>query len=315
MCLAGCGCLQPQRSCHRSKPVEAKLELVRRDYDEMPFTGPSMRMYRVFCPKGALAHREGPPVLLLHEMPALNAETLELAERIASHGYRVYVPLLFGDLRDNPQDRVFALRHVMQKRDDPMWRAAQADVRRPVVKDLAELARKIVRENQGRRLGVVGNCFTGILPLALCDRVKKHSLGIAPEELDLARERIRRRNLEVLGFRFEGDVVSPRERFTRLHRELNEGTGALHFRDRTLLAAQYHDADGLPLRAHPVLTDGFRRWLPGQPEPATHYAYRELIAFLDAKLKGPRPRRFVPPPHFTDPPPEAAGEIGGWLKE
>lgn len=135
--------------------MAAKLELVRRDFDPEPFTGPSGKVYPVFTPHGRLAHRAGPPVLLLHEMPALNAETLELAERIASRGYRVYVPLLFGELRDNPQDKLFALRHTLQKSDDPLWLAAQADVHRPILEDLSELARKIVRENPGRRLGVV----------------------------------------------------------------------------------------------------------------------------------------------------------------
>lgn len=183
--------------------------------------------------------------------------------------------------------------------------------------------------------GCGGNCFTGILPLALlgqprelralaapvlsqpslpfpsCDWAKKRSVGIAPAELARARARLVRRNLEVLGFRFEGDEVSPGERFARLSRELNEATGALHFRDATLPAAQYHVADRLPLRAHPVLTDGFRRWLPGHAEPATHYAYRELIAFLDAKLKHAGLRRYVPPPHLAQPPTEAAAEAGG----
>ena len=332
--FAGCACCAPQSGPARPEPVERKLILLRECFDASEFTGPSGHTYPVFVVRGS----KGPPILLLHEMPALNAETLELAKRIGSHGYRVYVPLLFGQLKDNPADRLFAIAHMVKKEDDPFWLAGHADVERPVVRDIAAIARSIVGENRPMHLGVIGLCFTGMLPLALlgqeeplpelvapvisqpalpfpsCGEARTHSLGISEPELERARQRIVAQNLEILGFRFEKDQVSPWQRFARLNWELNQVPGSRHFLDQTLMAARYHDVDGLPPRAHSVLTGEYRRWTCGHPEPATHYAYRELIAFLDAKLKHRVPQWFEAPgfaPGRTQPLWDAGDAFGG----
>ena len=41
--------------------------------------------------------RTAPPILILHEMPALTHECLDLADRLCARGYAVYLPLLFGE--------------------------------------------------------------------------------------------------------------------------------------------------------------------------------------------------------------------------
>jgi hypothetical protein len=60
------------------------------------------------------------------------------------------------------------------------------------------------------------------------------------------------------------------------------------------MASRYNAIDHLPLRAHSVLTLCYRKWERGKPEPATHLAYRQLLAFLDCKLK--KGERYEDPP-------------------
>ena len=44
----------------------------------------------VFC------QGQGPGVILMHELPGLSCPCIRLADRIARHGFRVYMPLFFG---------------------------------------------------------------------------------------------------------------------------------------------------------------------------------------------------------------------------
>jgi dienelactone hydrolase len=49
-----------------------------------------------------IAHRvfwigEGRPVLVMHELPGLTPAALRFGRRLAKRGFRVYLPLLFGE--------------------------------------------------------------------------------------------------------------------------------------------------------------------------------------------------------------------------
>ncbi len=51
---------------------------------------------------GAIRHRvfwtgDGSPVLVLHELPGLSPAALRFGRRLAARGFRVYLPLLFGE--------------------------------------------------------------------------------------------------------------------------------------------------------------------------------------------------------------------------
>lgn len=319
--LSACAAIKPHVSCARPNAAAEKRLLLygrpgntREPAFETQRVMAGGRHWTLYTPAGELRHSHSPPVLLLHEMPALSPGALDLARRIACHGYRVYVPLLFGTEGENPNNPLLATRGIGFSASR-RWRALAADVERPATREIAALCREyILPRHEGQRLGVVGLCLTGGFPLALLGQdppvprlvapvmsqpslpfsvnaARRKSLGISRRELDTVHKRfLADPALEILGFRFEGDEVSPGERFVRLGSEFEE-----RFIDGTLKAADYHSRDGLPIRAHAVLTDGYRPWLAGQLEPAGHYAYRELIAFLDKKLKGPSPQRFKPP--------------------
>jgi hypothetical protein len=74
-----------------------------------------------------VAHATGdwqsaPPILLLHEMPGLTPDTLELAHCLAGHGYTVYVPLLFGNLGEDTDSNGLFLKRVTSLKADPDWK-------------------------------------------------------------------------------------------------------------------------------------------------------------------------------------------------
>lgn len=63
--------------------------------------------------------------------------------------------------------------------------------------------------------------------------------------------------------------------------------GTHGFLDRTLYGSRYEQTDGLAHGARTLLTCCYQPWIGQLNEPATHYAYRQLIAFLGAKLMHP----------------------------
>src|SRR4051812_21416722 len=53
-------------------------------------------------------HGDGPGVLVMHELPGLAKATVQFAERIVSDGYRVFLPLLFGEAMKETPARNYA---------------------------------------------------------------------------------------------------------------------------------------------------------------------------------------------------------------
>jgi dienelactone hydrolase len=258
------------------------------------------RRWKVF----AIGHPTQPPVLLLHEIPALSPGALKLAERLSDR-FRVYVPLLFGrELDDNNNDVLRAWRPIEMSFFRPSWKAL-GNGERKITRDLSGLCRTIVKEHgKEARLAVIGMCITGNIPLQLagekdpipqlkgvvlsqptmpiltCNAEQKKSLGISDEELARAKTHVREADLRILGFRFEGDAVSPGERFTRLREEFGP-----RFIDGTLFKRDYIDADGMPKEAHAVLTDGYCKARKGPPHrSAGERAYAQLRSHLIDRL-------------------------------
>jgi dienelactone hydrolase len=245
-----------------------------------------------------------PPVLLLHEMPGLSPDALELAYCVAQHGYTVYVPLLFGDFQEDSDSRWLFIRRSFSFRfNDRLWMDAyHIATRVKAVDAIEELARKILDHHATRTLAVIGLCITGSLPMNLAADMpevvapvvsqpaiplrvaspsKARDIGLDEKEVEILKTRIAKDRLQILGFRFQYDHVCPSERFTTLRQ-----TFGIHgFLDRTLPGDRYERIDHLPHGAHAVLTLCYQPWIDEQNEPATHYAYRQLLAFLDAKLK------------------------------
>lgn len=311
--LAGCSCVSiPKQCCRASNPDGDKRKLLHGDQatgERAAFKTVWMegggRRWKVFVTERGRHDRRRPPVLLLHEIPALSPGALKLAQRLSDR-FTVYVPLLFGgELDDNNNELLRAWRPIEIAFFRPSWNALGSGERK-ITRDLSGLCRAIVKEHgPDARLAVIGMCITGNIPLQLvgqedpipqlkgvvlaqptipiltCTAEQKQSLGISDEELERAKVRIRAANLRVLGFRFELDAVSPPERFKRLQDEFGP-----RFLDRTLRAGDYVVADGMPAAAHAVLTDGFCPAKKGPPHTsAGEKAYAKLCAYLEQTLR------------------------------
>jgi dienelactone hydrolase len=254
-------------------------------------------------------------------MPTLSAEVLDLGLRLKNQHFTVYIPILFGKENENPRDPILFLRRAFALRADDDWRAGKADVHRPIADQIATLCREeILPRHKGQRLAVIGMCATGSMPLALLAQqpeirefvapvvsqpalplpswsaAAKKAIGIAPEELRIAQSRVRENHIEILGFRFQCDRISPRERFVALDNAFKIDRHQ-YFKDCTVPKSEYIDQEKLKKNAHSVLA-GCYQPADGQKIPSTEIAWRRLTNFLHAKLDGPAARPY--PEKFPD---------------
>jgi dienelactone hydrolase len=246
---------------------------------------------------GGISHRvyrrgSGPAVVLMHELPGLVDRTIVFAEEIAQRGFRVYMPLFFGEPGGSsslPTTVGFFLRLCISRE----FRLFAQGGRSPVIDWLRQLCRGAHAECGGPGVGVIGMCLTGNFVISLMadervlapvasqpalpmgfSRAAKASLGVPPEDITAARQR----GLPVLGLRFRDDPFCPRERFATLERELPA------FRATEITVAP-DDPCGLTNRKHSVLTIDFCD-RAGHP---TRRARDEVLDFLRRQLKPDRP--------------------------
>jgi dienelactone hydrolase len=240
--------------------------------------------FRFLDPDGRVVYTRGsgPGVIVLHELPGMVPECVDLATEIARAGFTVFLPLLFGT-PNVPMTGWRTLRYVAHLCISREFRLLAKDESSPITDWLRRLAREAYRrrpEHPG--IGVVGMCLTGgfVLTMALdacvlapiaCQpslplgrtRAQKQALDIDPASLASVRDR----NLPILAFRFEGDRTCPGERFERLRQELP----AL-------------DARTIPGDKHSVLTIHYRDALAAGHDPRV-----EAIAFLNRQLRERQP--------------------------
>jgi len=319
--LTGCSCINlPQQCCKPLEPVAEKKRLLFGDpasqmapaFKTVCMEGGGRR-WKVFVPLTGPNDRRRPPILLLHEIPALSPGALKLAVRLSDQ-FTVYVPILFGaELDDNNSKFLRSSRVLQMALFRPSWNAMTSGERK-ITRELSGLCRTILEEHGPEaRLGVIGMCITGTIPLQLlgqedpipqlkgivlsqptmpiqtCTIEQKKSLGISALELERAKAHVKAENLRIIGFRFEGDAVSPGERFQRLRDEFGP-----RFCDGTVKKRDYINDDHMPLKAHAVLTDGYcppqkdprhpERPAPAPPS-AGQRAYAKLHDYLVEALK------------------------------
>ena len=238
--LAGCA----THSCQTKIPLPA-----RERFTEFHVQGPGGHCYPIYR-----TPRNGPPVLVLHELNGLSAPPLDFSLELGSKQWTVYAPALYGEYGDSRP--VSALRELKR---DPRWKVSDPDDSGPILDDVAALIGWISRQHRGQRVIVMGNCLTGGFPLAFLERrdVKaailcqpamplpeglwqtlfKTQPAAAKRALALPVDRVQRslvamrrdRSKVLLGFHYLEDPIAPIEKFHTLHHLLSQHSLAGRF--------------------------------------------------------------------------------------
>lgn len=110
---------------------------------------------------------EGPPLILLHELPGLSHQTFALGDYFFHQGFRVVMPLLFGTAGMNNTLRA-GLQICLQKELRDIYFGRDSEITQQI-REVAQQElisfRKQAPDAPG--VAVVGMCFTGSMALAL----------------------------------------------------------------------------------------------------------------------------------------------------
>jgi dienelactone hydrolase len=244
---------------------------------------------------------DGPPVLLLHELPSISWRTIRLADHLRERGFRVVMPALVGGVLDQPDTaaRKAALAATFVRSTVRLcvsWQFIAILQRRtsPITGWLLELARAEARASGRSRVGIIGMCLTGGFALAAAiDPVvgvavaSQPSLpfamgpfgwipgqaadpGVSPADYARLQERRDEGELCVRAFRYTTDRIAPAARVERLARDLAPG---LVF---TPIPAEKH--------AHAVLTDAVAGGPDPSAQPAIEAALESVVSVLRERL-------------------------------
>lgn len=231
---------------------------------------------------------DGPPVIVMHEVPGLHPRVIDFSRRLVDAGLSVYMPSLFGT-PGKPFGRLYSVRTLARacvSREFSTWATGQTS---PITDWLRELARHAEAEMQSP-VGAVGMCLTGGFALAMmveeCVRAPvlsqpslpfpitarhRRDLGIDDATLERIRER---EDVCVLGLRFTRDPLVPAARFERLRQELGD----------RFIAVEIDSSPGNPHKisrtAHSVLALD----LVDEPGHPTRDALEQVIEFFREQL-------------------------------
>jgi dienelactone hydrolase len=241
-----------------------------------------------------------PPVLLLHELTGLTQGTLAYAEEL-SNDFTVYVPLLFGEkgtLSLVSGLRAYWFGGVVQFFPGGEW-GIPSDGSAPIVNWLRGVVRKIEERHAEQHIGIIGNCMTGPLPVALLDHPQVGAIVVAQPALpmgfwwhtdednrslglsvdDLTRARMSR--AKIFGLRFETDCIAHPEKQKTLRDEFGD-----RFLDGEIPASEYQ-IEGKPTTAHSTLIGAWKE--NDEAGQASRNARARVRTFLLKELGGTRP--------------------------
>ena len=170
----------------------------------------------------------GPAVIVMAEMPGISPHVARFSRWVRDAGFTVYMPSLFG--RDGAIPDVEESTAIFKRACvSAEFRAFAANESSPVTQWLRSLAKLAHKECGGPGVGAIGMCFTGnfaltmmLEPSMLAPVLSQPSLPlddpagleIAPDELLAVKQRLKRDDLTVMGYRFAGDRFCRAQRFS-----------------------------------------------------------------------------------------------------
>jgi len=217
---------------------------------------------------------QGPPVVLMHELPGMSPACIGWAREVAAAGFSVFMPLLFG--RPNDRRGLAFLPQLCISRE---FRLLSTDGQRPVVTWLRALCRHARIACGSSGVGVIGMCLTGNFAIALMadDSVLapvssqpalppvgwlpgplgtagRAAVAVTSDELASAQARAQA-GVSLLCLRFSNDRISPMERFQAIQAALGDGCTLFRLGSSDGIDSAPGNPYGLPASAHSVLTD------------------------------------------------------------
>jgi dienelactone hydrolase len=178
----------------------------------------------------------GPGVILLHELPGLTNEVLDLANFIAANGFHVVMPLLFGAPLQSKVVGNLKAPLLCIRREFNCFAKGKSS---PITAALRELCSKIHHEQEGKGVGAIGMCFTGgfiltmmLEPSLIAPVIAQPALpflsgcSIDVEDQTLSEIAKRSDDTVLLGLRFKEDKISPSCRMDKLQKVFTEITNS-----------------------------------------------------------------------------------------
>ena len=283
---AGCGATQLGMCAPHTKEEGMSTRNWAECFDQ-PFSHEGIT-HSVFCLHDGT---DKPPVLLLHELTGLSPGTLAYAEEL-SKDFTVYVPLLFGEKGEFSLTKglwAYWFRGLMDFFPSGEW-GVPSQGSAPIVNWLRGVVQKVGDRHAQQHIGIIGNCLTGPIPLALLNHPRvsatvvaqpalplrfwwytdadKKSLGLTADDLQYARKSA----VKIYGLRFETDCMSDPAKQETLRDK---------FGDRYMngeIPATAYQAEGKPVKAHSTLIGSWREHgVAGRPSRDARERVRDFL--------------------------------------
>jgi dienelactone hydrolase len=144
------------------------MALLGRPYNERDFT--HARISRTVYERG-----DGPPVIVMHELPGLAEPTVRLAEELVGAGYKAMLTHLFGSILAEPHNHGIASIEtdavsianlaLLCVRDE--FAKLRGGTSAPIADWLRALAKDASDKRGGGKVGAIGMCLTGGYVIAM----------------------------------------------------------------------------------------------------------------------------------------------------
>jgi dienelactone hydrolase len=236
---------------------------------------------------------DGPPVVVMHEIPGLTPKVAAFARRVADRGFTVAVPVLFGT-PNKPLSVPYLLGAQIRACVSHEFSLLAKHQASPVTEWLRALCRKLHEDHAGAGVGAIGMCITGNFALALMvdpwlmapvlsqpslplgiTAAHRAALHVSPAALETIKKRAVEEGVSVLAMRFTGDKLCPRDRFETLRRELGDRFEGIE------IDSSPGNPHGHRRIAHSVVTEDLIDE-EGQP---TRAALERVLTFFEERLR------------------------------